>query len=420
MPLRRQTGEIYGLLVVIQDITTVRELEDKLVQHERLITRASELAGFGYVSINHVNQSVIVSDLVFGMFDMPRPDSLSPRDMVDLLEPEFRERYMAIMRPAADKGETYAFELPYRTSAGAVRWIKGFGEPRLASNGELAELLVVLQDVTELRERIEQVSKQAMELEILNSELRVEKEQAIAANRAKSHFLATMSHELRTPLNAIIGFSEMMGSEVFGGLSERYKSYAGDIRRSGRHLLDLVNGILDMSKLEAGRYVLNQRPGRIEDVVGFAETLLRGRFEEGEVGLRVTHRPAPEFAFDETALHEVVLNVLGNAVKYTKPGGQVEIASDVEGGAVRLVVRDNGVGIAEEEMRHLFDPFWRADNAYHARKDGLGLGLAISKRLVEMHGGTIAVTSERDRGTEVVIRLPIALMATTFGATSLH
>lgn len=409
VPLRRQSGDVYGLLVVIQDVTGLREMESKILQHEKLITRASEVAGLGYIWINGADQSVTVSDHIYDMFEVSRDVAKTPRNSIDMLEPGFRSKYLAIMKPAVDKGKPYRFELPYALKDGSVRWIRGAGEPRCAEDGSLVELMLVVQDVTELHERIDLVSHQARELEILNHQLAIEKEQAIAANRAKSHFLANMSHELRTPLNAIIGFSEMMGAEVLGPLSGTYRNYASDIMSSGRHLLELVNGILDLSKLEAGRYVLDLKTGSLDEVLRFAVKLLNPRLAETGVELKIGQGRVPAFAFDETAIREVVLNVLGNAVKYSHRGGLVEVASRLDGDFATLTVRDRGPGMPKEQLDHLFDPFWRSNNAYHAKAEGMGLGLAISKRLIDLHDGTIAVSSRSGKGTEVVIRLPLGL-----------
>ncbi|MBI3707074.1 MAG: PAS-domain containing protein [Proteobacteria bacterium] len=235
------------------------------------------------------------------------------------------------------------------------------------------------------------------------------KTQAETANRAKSEFLANMSHELRTPLNAIIGFSEVIKDGVLGPIgSPKYLQYAGDIHQSGQHLLSIINDILDMSKIEAGRYELQEGTIDLAEVVASCLIMVSGRARDG--GIRLESRVA-ELAVrlhgDHRAVKQVVLNLLSNAVKFTRSDGTVAVDLHLgSSGALALSVADTGIGIAEADLARVFEPFQQVDSSYHRVHDGIGLGLSISKRLMELHGGGLQIESEVDRGTTVTIRFP--------------
>ncbi len=238
--------------------------------------------------------------------------------------------------------------------------------------------------------------------------LRKARDSADEANRAKTRFLANMSHELRTPLNAIIGFSDIMKSEIFGPIGQgKYKQYVSDINRSGSHLLQLINDILDVAKIEVGAQPLN------ESVIDLAGTLKQcGQLMEAQArgaGVSLTVEASarlPALRADATRFRQVVLNLLSNAIKFTPAGGKVWLGASVESAGRLLVqVRDTGVGMNQEDVPRALQPFVQLDHA--PRGDpGTGLGLALVKTLVEAHGGTLAIQSEPGKGTTVSIHLP--------------
>ena len=254
-----------------------------------------------------------------------------------------------------------------------------------------------------------------------------EKVRAESANRAKSEFLANMSHELRTPLNAINGFSEIMVTEMFGPLGDRrYKEYVGDIHSSGQHLLALINDILDMSKIEAGKMNLKFAPVPLIEVAEDAVRLVRNRAEGAGLTLDIDFPPLPDVEADYRAIKQVLLNLLSNAVKFTPRGGRISVVaekrSDALGHRVRIEVRDTGIGISREDLSRLARPFEQVESQHSKTRQGTGLGLALTKSLVELHGGVMELDSLPGEGTTAAFTLPVKqgdlLAATERGSTA--
>ncbi len=236
-----------------------------------------------------------------------------------------------------------------------------------------------------------------------------EKIKAEEANKAKSIFLATMSHELRTPLNAIMGFSEILKREMFGPLSvPAYKDYAGDIHHSGTYLLDLINDILDLSRIEAGRRDIQEEPFDILACVISARALLAGKAKEKSIAVNVEITPnLPKLLGDLRGVNQIVINLLTNAIKFTPAGGKVAIsaARNASGGMVASV-KDNGPGIPAHELQSVLTSFSRGSLATKNAVDGAGLGLSIVKGLMDLHGGEVSILSEVGKGTEVLLTFP--------------
>ena len=251
-----------------------------------------------------------------------------------------------------------------------------------------------------------EVSQQAEQLEKLAERYRLESERAMEASRAKSEFLASMSHELRTPLNAVIGFSEIITGKLFGDLDARYLECGEDILSSGRHLLSLINDILDMAKIEAGRYELDIRHADAAAVLDGAIRLVRGRALTRGLTLE-SHidEKLDDVSVDAQALKQIAINLLTNAIKFTPAGGKVTLTAGPEGDGLRISVRDTGIGIKREHHERIFEPFWQAEGPMARRHEGSGLGLAITRQLVELHNGHIRVRSAPDQGTEMIVTL---------------
>lgn len=229
------------------------------------------------------------------------------------------------------------------------------------------------------------------------------------ANRVKSEFLANMSHELRTPLNAVIGFSEIMKDEVFGPIDPQYREYAESIHTSGRHLLDLINDVLDLSKIEAGRIDLAEEETDVGDLLTNCLHLLHERISSAGLHSKLNLDPdLPTMLADERRLKQVLLNLISNAVKFTPPGGAVIVTGRHMRGGVAMSVRDTGVGMSQEEIPRALAKFGQIDGELARKHDGTGLGLPIAKSLIELHGGELTIASEKGKGTEVCVWLPAA------------
>jgi len=228
------------------------------------------------------------------------------------------------------------------------------------------------------------------------------------ANRHKSEFLANMSHELRTPLNAVIGFSEVLLEQMFGEVNPKQQEYLNDILSSGKHLLSLINDILDLSKIEAGRMELEAQPFDLPAALDNALTLIKERASRNSIGLVVHVDPGiGEIMADERKVKQVLLNLLSNAVKFTPEGGKITMSATLNGGAVEVSVADTGIGIAAEDQQAIFEEFRQVGSDYARKREGTGLGLALARRLVELHGGTLTVASEPGKGSTFTFTIPV-------------
>jgi two-component system cell cycle sensor histidine kinase PleC len=240
-------------------------------------------------------------------------------------------------------------------------------------------------------------------------ELREAKDSAERAYAAKSQFLANMSHELRTPLNAIIGFSEMMQRQLLGPIgTEKYLDYIGGIRESGEHLLDLISDILDMSKIEAGKYELDIETFNMMKVLRLGAHMIEGRALDAQV--KIISNISEDFDLDvvgdRRAVMQVILNILSNAVKFTEPGGEVRISESHDDCEIRVEIQDTGIGIPASKLRYVTEPFEQAANHFTRNHEGSGLGLAITKDLIELHGGALSIQSTVGVGTIVSFTIP--------------
>jgi len=310
------------------------------------------------------------------------------------------------------------------------RWIQ-ISERRTAEGG----LVMTAADITaikvqeEARRRNEEQLQHAVaglersqeQLAELARKYETEKIRAEAANRAKSEFLANMSHELRTPLNAVNGFSEIMIAEMYGPMGDpRYREYAQDIHNSGQHLLALINDILDMSKIEAGKMNLKFEPMSLEEVTEDAVRLVRNRADAAGLTLAVDFPFLPEVEADYRAVKQVLLNLLSNAIKFTPRGGRVtvraEVRQDALGERARVSVQDTGIGISKVDLARLAQPFEQVESQHSKTTQGSGLGLALTKSLIELHEGSLELESAPGEGTTVSFTLPMRRGASVVAA----
>ncbi len=314
-----------------------------------------------------------------------------------------RPAYLTALADAAALGEVRSVEFRIRrgadgeAQAGRFVWVEMRCRPfdrvaETASAGE-REVVAVLRDVSDRK-----TQERAIEIARAESE---------RANAAKSRFLATMSHELRTPLNAIIGFSEMMFDESLVLDDARKVEYAKVINESGRHLLSVVNGILDMSKMETGNFEIAPEPFVPTQAIAGCCDLLALKARDAGVELKTRIAELPEIVVDRRALNQILINLISNAIKFTPRGGKVTVSAACEGSTFTVSVEDTGVGIGEDDLPRLGEAFFQARASYDRKHDGSGLGLSIVKGLVQLHGGDIDIRSRLNEGTRITVQLPV-------------
>ena len=327
---------------------------------------------------------------VLGYAPWERLGTLTTED----IHPDDLPALVGMFRKSFDDDGCWTATIRHRHKRGHYVWLEVTARAlRDQETGRLREIVSVTRDVTARKE-----AERALEEALANAE---------TASRTKSRFLANMSHELRTPLNAIIGFSEILKDEMFGPLgAPRYKEYAELINESGALLLDLINDILDMAKVEAGKYELHLEDLDAAEIVEGSLRLLRRRAEDANVTL-VRDYPAGAVPLhaDRRALKQITLNLVANAVKFT-PGGEVRISLVQDGEDAVLRVADTGIGISRNDLERIGQPFEQARSDAQVAQAGTGLGLALVRSLAEMHGGSLAIDSEEGQGTTVTVRIP--------------
>src|SRR5467141_604875 len=263
------------------------------------------------------------------------------------------------------------------------------------------------QMAAEIYQRAAEVQEANRRLEATNQELLRAKEEAERGSRFKDQFLSTMSHELRTPLNAVLGFSDLLADASYGPLNDRQRRYVEHIHTGGKHLLSLISDILDLSKIEAGRMELTNESLRVESIFGEVLSVMRPLADKKSQSLSKNSQPGLVVRADSVRFKQVLMNLLGNAIKFTPKDGSIELGAHLAGGRVRVEVRDNGPGIPPAEQKRIFEAFYRLRES-GKKTEGTGLGLAITHRLVELHGGELTLDSELGKGS-FYFSLPVAV-----------
>jgi len=327
------------------------------------------------------------------------PDSLLNIAPSAITHPDDLHALQAAFVQASYFGKSAEAEIRMKRADGSYVWTEIRCRPAEKIEGEESEIVAVTRDISE---------RKAQERALIEA-----RDQAEGANKAKSTFLANMSHELRTPLNAIIGFSEVMTHELFGPIgAPRYIEYAHLIHESGGHLLQLINGILDMSKIEAGKFELSEELFDLSEVAAQAVRFVKVLADRKGVILKASVAPECQSIFaDKRAVKQMLLNLVTNGVKFTPRGGEVSISAARVGAGVEIAVRDSGIGISREDLARLGRPFEQVDAAHTRKQEGTGLGLALVKAFAAMHGGEVTIESNLGEGTVVRITLPYAAVS---------
>jgi cell cycle sensor histidine kinase DivJ len=312
-----------------------------------------------------------------------------------LVHPDDLPVLQAALMESSYAGRPAEAQVRLRHRDGHYVWAEMRCRPAQAMPGMPADIVAVTRDISERKTQ--------------EAALVAARDAALDASRAKSRFLANMSHELRTPLNAIIGFSEVMTREMFGPVGARYQEYSRLIHESGGHLLELINSVLDMSKIEAGKFEISEELFDLEETAEAAVRFLRLPAERAGVTLKLAIQPGARLAFaDRRAIKQILVNLLSNGVKYTQTGGEVRVTAQAAETQIEIVVSDTGTGISQADVMRLGQPFEQVESAETRAKEGTGLGLALVKSMAAMHGGEAVLESALGVGTRVTVRLPFA------------
>lgn len=391
------------LYIVGRDVTDIKQHEAELQRREEQLSEAQKIGKMGHW-LWEVDRGVMEwSDQIYNIFGVEKGVFIPTIENVNamLFKRDVGRIYRSFQRALARKRD-YEIEFRLRRphakdgSGGGIRYIRCEGRCKVdPKTGDVEALFGIMQDITDrtLHERALNEAKEAAE----------------SAYASKTRFLANMSHELRTPLNAIIGFSEMIQRQLLGPVGNlKYLDYVGGIRQSGEHLLDLINDILDMSKIEIGKYELHLEDVNVGKIIRLAIHMVEGRAHEEQVRLIAEDiLEDVQIHADRRALMQVLLNLLSNAVKFTKAGGSVEVRCFEDLGGIAISVTDTGIGIPKEKLKVVTMPFEQVSGEFTRNHEGSGLGLAITKDLIEMHGGTLDIESELGAGTTVTVQMPL-------------
>ncbi|WP_134497690.1 PAS domain-containing sensor histidine kinase [Microvirga pakistanensis] len=410
------------LVGIAVDVTEQRGLEEKTARADARLHDAIEAISEAFVLWDANNHLVLCNSKFQKLHELPADANLQGKSYAEVMAlgrpPEVQHQFLR--REQQDVGAR-TFEARLQDG----RWLQ-INERRTKDGGYVSvgtditalkrhehrlvesekELIATVLDLKQSRQKLE---AQTQQLADLAERYLDQKAQAESANRAKSEFLANMSHELRTPLNAIIGFAEVMQSGIFGSLgSEKYEEYCADIRSSGEYLLSVINDILDMSRIEAGRTTLKKQPLEIHSSIQRALKLVSEQTKAKNLSVTVDVTPDDIVVpADERALHQILVNLLQNATKFTSEGGCITVRTRLAGGAVNIYVEDNGIGIPDHALHKLGQPFEQVETEFSKSYKGSGLGLAIARSLAELHGGSLRIKSQEGVGTIVLVHLPL-------------
>ncbi len=383
-------------VLLIRDLSAQKQAEARAATARAQLNEAIECISEGFALFDADDRLILYNrrfdDIVGGAADLSA-DDLGYRSLMRAMTAHGR----LVIGPDGDDGPAEPSQADPARLSGRFELQLDDGRHLQVSERHTDDggRVAVYTDVSELKQR--------------EHSLRVAKIDAEAANKAKSDFLANMSHELRTPLNAVIGFAQMLNQEIFGPLgNDNYRAYSNDIETSAEHLLSLINDILDMAKIEAGKFTLDEADIDLNLIVDLCRRIVIKRFEEGDLRLSVELPPdLPILHGDERVLRQILLNLLSNAAKFTEPGGEVSVrAWHADDGTLRIAVRDTGIGMAPEDLPKALGSFEQVESHLSRRSEGTGLGLPLAKSMCELHGGGLGLESELGKGSVVTFWFP--------------
>lgn len=402
-----QDGQLTRLRGTLQDITEIKQVEEQLRESETMFRHAANIAKLGHWEWDEIeNRMIYASEELARIYGITVEETINRADSFESqllwIHPDDGEMYGdwalgwgKLSRDMDTADETKVLEYRILRGNGEVRHVRELVTLVFDQEGLQVRSRGTLQDITE-----QKLAEQALQLALTQAE---------HANRAKSEFLANMSHELRTPLNSIIGFSETIRTETFGPLeNEKYLEYTGHIHASGTHLLSLITDILDLSKIEAGGAALEEENVDIRTALDSCIDMVSERARAAGIELRLDMPDdLPRVRADARHVKQVVLNLLSNSIKFTSAGGEVSVIAGINGnGVIAISVADNGLGIAANDIPIILEPFGQVGDSHTRGYQGTGLGLPLTRSLVELHGGELGIDSELGVGTTVSVQFP--------------
>ncbi len=403
---RDGSGDATSIVGITQDVTALQEANDVIQQSEQEFRLLAEHSTDAIARYTRDGVVAYISPSVERVMSF-KPEECIGHKSDALMHPEDLARVTAEIDSMHLTGQTKRVSFRMMSRSGEYLWLESAMSPLFGADGESDGFVACTRDVTAQKKH--------------EQDLMMARERAEQASLTKSRFLANMSHELRTPLNAILGFSEMMTQQVFGPIGvPQYEEYAGMIHESGAHLLSLIGDILDMSKIEAGKYDLALEDVSVGTALQKATRMVQTRLREGELDLILDLEGAEGCSAwaDERALTQVTLNLLSNAVKFTPAGGRITVsARSLDTGRIAISIADTGVGIEAEDLERVLHPFEQVVRHAELASQGTGLGLPLVRALVELQDGTFSLTSKPGEGTVATITLPLAKPA---ASTVLH
>ncbi|WP_406661742.1 PAS domain S-box protein [Methanolobus sp. ZRKC3] len=394
-PLKDAQGNVIGLTLILTDITERKNAEEEVLLWKERYDAAVAASGHVLYDWNIETNDVTYSgelETVLG-YSMTEMEGGLKR-WIELIHPEDREYFERASSEVIETEESANLEFRFLRKDGRYIVIEDVGHFIKNIEGDLIGMVGFVKDITERKE----AEKALIQAKVLAEE----------SNRTKSEFLANMSHELRTPLNSVIGFSQVLDDRIFGDLNERQTRYVSNILNSGRHLLELINDILDISKIESGK--MKYKPDRInliqtiDEIVMLTEPMAKSKSIVFESNIEFENQ---EVYADRIKLKQIMYNLLSNAIKFTPKSGKVWINSKVIADKLQISVSDNGIGIPFNEQESIFEPFKQVSSSPNREYEGTGLGLAIVKHYVEMHDGRIHVESELGKGSTFTLTVPV-------------
>jgi len=393
-PVLDDQGQRIGSIGLWKDISKIKQTETALIESEERFRDFSNSASDWLWEMDENLRFSFVSDLAQKLSGVPLDQMIGQTREELITKSSDKEKWRGHIADLKAHRPFRDFRYIFEHADGTDRYWSISGKPVFSTQGNFRGYRGTGTDITQRRHDEEQ--------------LRLALADAEQANQAKTDFLATMSHELRTPLNAIIGFSDMIERQYFGALgSDKYREYAHDIHVSSEHLLSLINDILDLSAIEAGKQTLVREDLVVMDIAADCAQIVLVATKEKNI--EVSFQARDELATlsaDRRAVKQILFNLLSNAVKYTPENGRIAIKATAADGFHTLEVRDTGIGIAAEKIPAITDPFVRTVSDPHITQEGTGLGLAIVKSLVDLHGGELNIESEVGGGTSVTVKLP--------------